>query len=113
MAKAKKETTIGTSSAGLTNTSEPTPETTNGMIMYGNDGFKLMSIRVDSEGDMDRVTAMEVKGIGVVIRTQSHIKGSISEASTFVPQSRILEVTGTDGEVTSREIVSLFNLKNK
>lgn len=53
------------------------------------------------------VTAMEVKGIGCVVRVSTTSNGNVSEALTFVPSSKLVEV---EGKV---EIVSLFDLKNK
>lgn len=51
------------------------------------------------------ITAMEVKGIGCVVRVSTTSNGNISEALTFVPSSKLVEVEG------KAEIVSLFDQK--
>jgi hypothetical protein len=51
------------------------------------------------------ITAMEVKGIGCVVRVSTTAKGNVSEALTFVPSSKLVEVEG------KAEIVSLFDQK--
>jgi hypothetical protein len=51
------------------------------------------------------ITAMEVKGIGCVVRVSTTSNGNVSEALTFVPSSKLVEVEG------KAEIVSLFDQK--
>lgn len=81
-------------------------------IQFWGDGdtFKLISkASSEAEGWMKSTKAMQVDGIGCVVQVttqQRNPDGSyaVAEALTFVPGTRIKNVTSEDGTVTSRHL---------
>lgn len=49
--------------------------------------------------------AMQIYGIGCVIKTSTIVNGNVSEALVFVPGTKIYETKNEDGYVVSRKIV--------
>ena len=78
------------------------------LIIYGNgDTFKLIcKASSKSEGWMKSTKAMEIEGGGCVIQVTTQQGDNVSEALTFVPLVKIVEI---DGDVQNGlKIVSLY-----
>jgi len=78
---------------------------------WGNgDTFKLISkASSQEEGWMKSTKAMEIPGLGCVVQVTTQQKNadlsySIAEAVTFVPHSRVIEVTNQEGIVIERKL---------
>jgi hypothetical protein len=86
-------------------------------IKFWGDGdtFKLISkASSENEGWMKSTKAMQIDGVGCVVQVttqQINPDGSysLSDAVTFVPNSRIKEKSNENGEVVSRKLID-YNL---
>jgi len=80
------------------------------IVVFGNgDTFKLIcKASSQIEGWMKSTKAMEIKGVGCVVQVTTQQDKNVSDALTFVPNTKIKEVKDESGKVISREIVSIF-----
>jgi len=82
---------------------------------FGNgDTFKLISkASSENEGWMKSTKAMQIDGIGCVVQVTTQQRNpdgsySLSDAVTFVPNTKIETTLDDSGEVVSRKLISLF-----
>jgi hypothetical protein len=81
-------------------------------IAFWGDGdtFKLISkASSQSEGWMKSTKAMQIDQVGCVVQVTTQQDNNVSEALTFVPSVKIIEVKNDDGLVVSRKLVKQDN----
>lgn len=74
---------------------------------FGNgDTFQLIcKASSQAEGWMKSTKAMEIEDVGCVVQVTTQQGTNVSEALTFVPGVRIVEVRDTDGNLYGRKLV--------
>lgn len=98
----KTEKTVGNT------TSSQAKKNVKDIVFWGDgDTFKLISkASSKAEGWLKSTKAMEIEGVGCVIQVTTQQGDNVAEAVTFVPKTKIAEITNEKGEVISRKIVS-------
>ena len=78
------------------------------LVFWGDeDTFKLISkASSKKEGWMKSTKAMEIKGVGCVVQVTTQQGEQVAEALTFVPLTKIIELTN-GGHVYRRKLVSM------
>lgn len=76
------------------------------IIFWGDgDTWKLISKAFSkNEGWMKSTKAMEVPGYGCAIQVSTQQGDNIAEAVTFIPYTRIVEITNEEGTTIGRKI---------
>jgi len=100
--KTKTSKTVGNT------TSSQAKKNVKDIVFWGDgDTFKLISkASSKAEGWLKSTKAMEIEGVGCVIQVTTQQGENVAEAVTFVPKTKIAEITNEKGEVISRKIVS-------
>lgn len=88
---------------------EKEQETESEVKTFGNQDLfvTLNSSKYSAMGYHKSNEAMEITGVGCVIKSTIFAHGHLSEALTFVPGVKIWETKNEEGEVTERKLVSL------
>ena len=77
---------------------------------FGNgDTFKLIcKASSKSESWMKSTKAMQIDNLGCVVQVTTQQGDNVSEALTFVPNSKIKEIKDSEGKVIERKLVSMY-----
>ncbi len=77
---------------------------------FGNgDTFKLIcKASSKNENWMKSTKAMQIDNLGCVVQVTTQQGDNVSEALTFVPNTKIKEIKDSDGKVIERKLVSMY-----